>query len=171
MTQDALLVIDMQVGAFEGTWAMPDGPSLIDACQRAVTWARDRAAAVIWVQHHESEGPMSGAGFAVDPRLDPKADEPRVLKMEPDAFSNAALAPLLAEKAHVLVVGLQSEVCVRATVFGGLAAGFPMNLVADAHHTWPAGERTAAQLRDGVNTELKQAGVPLLSLAELEGAR
>ena len=171
MTQDALLVIDMQVGAFEGTWAMPDGPSLIDACQRAVTWARDRAAAVIWVQHHEPEGPMSGAGFAIDPRLSPQADEPRVLKMEPDAFSNAALAPLLAGKARVLVVGLQSEVCVRATALGGLAVGFAMTLVAESHHTWPAGDRTAAQVRDGVNTELSQAGVPLVSLADLEGAR
>jgi nicotinamidase-related amidase len=171
MAQDVLLVIDMQTGAFEGRWAMPDGPGLIAACQRAVAWVRAQAALVIWVQHHEPEGPLSGTGFAVDSRLDPKADEPRVVKTEPDAFSNAALARLLAGKTRILVAGLQSEVCVRATVVGGLAVGLPMTLVADAHHTWRAGERTAEQMREAVNTELAQAGVPLVSLADLEGTQ
>jgi nicotinamidase-related amidase len=171
MTQDALLVIDMLTGAFEVTWAMPDRPGLIDACQGVVAWARGRAVEVIWVQHHEPKGSISGAGFAINARLDPRSEEPRIVKTDPDASSNAALASLLLDKARILVVGLQREVCVRATLSGGLAVGLPMTLVADAHRTWPAAERTAAQVRDGVNSELSQVGVPLLSQADREGAR
>lgn len=167
----ALLVIDTQRGAFDpalvGDWAMPDGDALIAACQGAVAWARGQGAAVIWIQHHEADGPMNGEGFAIDPRLAPAAGEPRILKTEPSSFSNAALAPLLAGKGRVLLAGLQSDGCVRATALAGQAAGFPVAVIADAHHTWPSEGRTATQVRDAVNAELAAAGIPLLSLAAL----
>ena len=163
----ALLVLDLQVGAFEGRWAMPDGDVLIQACQQAVAWARVARAMVIWVQHHEPGGALSGPGFAIDARLNPQADEARLLKAEPDAFTNPALAPLLAGMDRVLVAGLQSELCVRATVRGGRAAGFPVVLIADAHHTWPTPQRAAGQVRDAVNAELGRDGVPLETLAGL----
>lgn len=171
MSADALLVIDTQRGAFDptlvGEWAMPDGDALIAACQRAVAWARRTGTPVIWVQHHEVGGPMSGEGFAIDPRLAPAADEPRILKTEPSSFSNTALAPLLAGKRRVLLAGLQSDCCVRATALAGQAAGAPVAVIADAHHTWPSEGRSAAEVRDAINTELAAAGIPLLTLADL----
>lgn len=171
MNPDALLVIDTQRGAFDaslvGDWAMPDGDTLIAACQQAVAWARRTGAAVIWVQHHEADGPMKGDGFAIDPRLQPLPSEPRILKSEPSSFSNTALAPLLAGKRRVLLAGLQSDCCVRATALAGHAAGQPVTVIADAHHTWPSEGRSANEVRDAINTELAAAGIPLLTLADL----
>ncbi|MFN4116936.1 MAG: cysteine hydrolase family protein [Inhella sp.] len=171
MSGDALLVIDTQRGAFDaglvGEWAMPNGDALIAACKQAVAWARRTGAAVIWVQHHEADGPMNGDGFAIDPRLAPAASEPRILKTEPSSFSNTALTPLLAGKSRVLLAGLQSDCCVRATALAGQAAGVPVAVIADAHQTWPSDGRSASQVRDAINTELAAAGIPLLQLADL----
>jgi nicotinamidase-related amidase len=157
----ALVVIDVQVGAFAGKWAMPDGDTLVAACAAAVADARTQGWPVLWVQHHEPDGPMDGAGFAIDPRLAPAANEPRIVKTEPDAFSNAALAALLSGQERILLCGLQSECCVRATAFGGQQRGLPMAVLAGAHHTWPSGGKSAAEVRDAVNDELSAAGIPL----------
>lgn len=163
----ALVVIDTQVGAFTGEWAMPDGDELIAACQRAIAHARAQGWPVLWVQHHEPAGAMDGAGFAIDPRLEPAADEARVLKVEADAFSNAALAQLLAGRDRILLTGLQSDCCVQATALGGQRRGLPVMLVADAHHTWPQKDLSAADVRRQVNQQLKEAGIPLTTLAEV----
>lgn len=163
----ALVVIDTQVGAFTGEWPMPDGDELIAACQRVVTHARAQRWTVLWVQHHEPEGAMDGAGFAIDPRLAPAADEARVVKVEADAFSNAALAQLLSGHERILLVGLQSDCCVQATAQGGHQRGLPVTLVADAHHTWPQQGVAAAAIRDRVNDDLREAGVPLTTLTEV----
>jgi nicotinamidase-related amidase len=110
---------------------------------------------------------MDGPGFAIDPRLAPATDEPHILKVEPDAFSNAALAPLLAGHDRILLAGLQSDCCVQATTLGGQQRGFPVTVVADGHHTWPQKELTAAAVRDHVNHELREVGIPLTTLAEV----
>lgn len=157
----ALVVIDTQVGAFTGEWAMPEGDALIAACQAAVAEARRLGHKVLWVQHHEPGGAMDGAGFAIDPRLAPAGNEPRVVKTEPDAFSNAALAALLQGEDRILLCGLQSDCCVRATALGGQALGLPVAVLAHAHHTWPSEGRSATEVRDAINTELHAAGVPL----------
>jgi nicotinamidase-related amidase len=167
MSGTALLVIDVQRAAFVGEWAMPDGDALISACQQAIAWARAKGHAVIWVQHHEPGGAFDGAGFAIEPRLEPAGNEARILKTEPSSFTNAALAQLLAGKQRVLLTGLQSDCCVRATALAGQAAGFPVAVIADAHHTWPCEGRTAPQVRDTINTELAAAGIPLPLLADL----
>lgn len=161
----ALVVIDTQVGAFTGAWPMPDGDALIAACRSAVAHARARGWPVLWVLHHEVGGPMDGAGFAIDPRLAPTADEPRILKTEPDAFSNAALAALLRGQDRILLAGLQSDCCVRATALGGLQRGLPVAVLAGAHHSWPSEGRSATEVRDAVNEELRAAGVPVLDAA------
>ncbi|MFG6458958.1 cysteine hydrolase family protein [Roseateles sp. BYS96W] len=163
----ALVIIDTQVGAFTGDWPMPDGDELITVCQRLVAHARARGWPVLWVQHHEPGGPMDGAGFAIDPRLAPAADEPRILKVEPDAFSNAALAPLLAGQERILLAGLQSDCCVQATALGGDRRAVPVTVVADAHHTWPQNELAATAVRDRVNQELQEAGIPLTTMTEV----
>lgn len=163
----ALVMIDTQRGAFTGQWAMPDGDALVAACQQGIAHARAAGWTLIWVQHHEPGGAMDGEGFAIDPRLAPATDEPRILKTEPDAFSNAALGALLQGHERILLAGLQSDCCVRATALGGLARQLPVAVLADAHHTWPTEGRSADAIRTAVNTELQAAGVPLTQLAAL----
>ncbi len=163
----ALVIIDTQVGAFTGEWAMPDGDELIAACQRAVAHARAQGWPVLWVQHHEPAGTMDGAGFAIDPRLAPAPDEARIVKVEADAFSNAVLAQVLAGHDRILLAGLQSDCCVQATALGGQRRRLPVSVLADAHHTWPQKDASAAAVRDRVNHELREAGISQTTLAEV----
>jgi nicotinamidase-related amidase len=71
----------------------------------------------------------------------------------------------------VLLTGLQSDCCVRATALAGHAAGLPVAVIADAHHTWPNDDgRSAAAVRDAINTEMAAAGIPLSTLDSLDAS-
>ncbi|MBB5205076.1 nicotinamidase-related amidase [Inhella inkyongensis] len=167
----ALLMIDLQCGAFDGLRCdpMPDGDPLLANCRQLLDAARRRGQPVIWVQHAEdqADSPMhpQGPGFAIDPRLDPKAHEPRIIKTEPNAFSQpdlmAALQAVAADQ--VVLAGLQSEVCVSATATAALALGLGVTVVRDGHHTWPHAGHSATEVRKRVNEDLEDAGAKMIS--------
>ena len=167
----ALLMIDLQCGAFDGLRCdpMPDGEPLLANCRLLLDAARRRGQPVIWVQHAEDplEAPMyrDGPGFALDPRLDPAADEPRIIKTEPSAFSQPALLAALQALGtqQVVLAGLQSEVCVTATATAALALGLSVTVVRDGHHTWPHAGHSATEVRKRVNEDLEDAGAKMIS--------
>lgn len=167
----ALLVIDVQRGAFDGRLCppMPDGDDLLSACRSALDWARQQRVPVFWVQHAEPGGPMDGPGFEIDPRLDPAAEEPRFTKTVPNAFEETSLAQTLqqAGRSQPILIGLQSDCCIEASARGALALGLKPWLVPDAHHTWPDRGLSAEALRDEISQQLAQAGVPLIPLSTL----
>lgn len=169
--QAALLVVDVQCGAFDGRLCppMPDGEALLAACRGALDWARAQGLPVFWVQHSEPGGPMDGLGFEIDPRLDPAPSEPRFTKTVPNAFEATSLAQSLQEagRSQPILIGLQSDCCIEASALGALAAGLQPWLVPDAHHTWPDRGLSAEALRDRITQTLAQAGVPLIPLASL----
>lgn len=170
----ALLLIDLQSGAFDGERCepMPDGDPLVATCIRLLAAARRRAEPVIWVQHAESEpnAPLyqQSSGFEIDERLNPAPDEPRIVKTSPSAFTNPDLGVLLERLGvtQVVLAGLQSELCVQATAAAALQRGLPTSLVRDGHHTWPHAGHSATEVRKRVNEELEDAGVTLMSAAQ-----
>ncbi|WP_428503497.1 cysteine hydrolase family protein [Roseateles sp.] len=167
----ALLVIDVQCGAFDGRLCppMPDGDGLLSACRSALDWARQQRVPVFWIQHSEPGGPMDGPGFEIDPRLNPSPNEPRFTKTVPNAFEETSLAQSLqqAGRNQPILIGLQSDCCIEASARGALALGLQAWLVPDAHHTWPDRGLSAAALRDQVSQALAQAGVPLIPITQL----
>ncbi|MCZ8234765.1 MAG: isochorismatase family protein [Inhella sp.] len=159
-----LLVVDMQLGAFDGRRCepMPDGPALMARCRALVSEARAQGQQVIWVQHAGGAGgamDREGPGFAIDPRLEPQPNELVLVKTRPSAFDGTGLAVLLKGAERVRVVGLQSDVCIEATALAGHALGLPMAVVGDGHHTWPTAGFSAEAVRDAVNGRLAAAGV------------
>jgi len=170
----ALLVIDVQCGAFDGRLCppMPDGDALVAACRQALDWARRHGLPVLWVQHLEPGGPMDGPGFEIDPRLDPLPHEARFTKTMPNALDVPALVQALRElDCHqpILVV-LQSDCCIEATARGALNLGLQAWVVRDAHHTWPDQGLSADVLRDRVSARLAEAGARLTDLHTLTQA-
>lgn len=167
----ALLVIDVQCGAFDGRLCapMPAGDQLVEACQRALHWARQHRVPVLWVQHSEPGGPMDGPGFEIDPRLDPTAQEPRFTKTTPDALEVPDLVEALSQGKiqHPILMGLQSDCCIEATALGALRRGHQPWLVTDGHHTWPDRGLSAEAIRDQVSARLAEAGAALLPLRTL----
>jgi nicotinamidase-related amidase len=171
LQQAALLVIDVQCGAFDGRLCppMPDGDSLVRACEQAIGWARRRGVPVLWIQHSEPSGPMDGPGFDIDPRLTPRPDEARFTKTTPNALEVPSLVQALTQRGvrQPILVGLQSDCCIEGTTLGALALGLQPWVVSDAHHTWPDRGLSAEALRDQISAQLAQAGATLLSLHTL----
>ena len=130
----ALLVVDVQNGVVEG--------------------AHERDAVVANVGSLVEQGP-AGAGprrlgpalrrepregqrsMADRPRAGPGGAEPLVEKSYGDSFEDTTLETVLSGLGvgRLVVVGAQTDACIRSTLHGALARGYDATLVSDAHTT------------------------------------
>ena len=71
------------------------------------------------------------------PELAPDDAEPLVAKRYGDAFEETDLEAVLADLAvgRLVVVGAQTDECVRSTLHGAIVRGYDAALVSDAHTT------------------------------------
>ena len=129
-----MIVIDPQVGVLEGAY---ERDTVIAAVSRLVERARQEGVPVVWVQHNDEHIVRSSEGWQFVPELTVEPDEPLVEKSYPDAFEATALESELAAlgTARIIVAGAETDSCVRSTVHGGLARGYDVTLVSDAHTT------------------------------------
>ncbi|PSS34035.1 hypothetical protein PHLCEN_2v1939 [Hermanssonia centrifuga] len=107
---------------------------------------------------------------------DPLPNEPVIDKMKNNSFAGTALGDLICEEAEVVVAGMQSDFCVRATCSAALARGNEVLLIRGAHATydrlevWGNGTITpAATVEKEIELELEEAGVVLLEMRDLPG--
>jgi nicotinamidase-related amidase len=130
----ALLVIDVQTGVVAGAHARDD---IVANIARVVEKARAAKVPVIWVRHSAAHLAPDSAPWRIVPELVPADSEPVVDKLFPDAFEETSLGKLLAhlEAGRLIVTGAQTDECIRATLHGGIARGYDMILVSDAHTT------------------------------------
>jgi nicotinamidase-related amidase len=82
-------------------------------------------------------------------------------KWPPDAFQDTPLSDLVPAGAHLVVVGMQSEFCVRETALAALDRGHRVTLVPGAHATYDAAVPAA------VESELSARGAALAAPAAL----
>ena len=174
MTQTALLVIDIQRGAFDGARCDPiDRPeALVTSALSLLNAARGSAIPIVFVQHCEGAGSPFEEGSVhgeVHEALAPRPGEAVLRKHASSAFEGTMLARLLEDmNAHELVLcGLQSEFCVANTAKAALAQGFAVTIAQDGHGTWPWEGQSAEAIQQRVNTELAQAGARLSPVADL----
>ncbi len=163
MSRDALLIVDAQVNQFEGEWAVADAPQILERLQRLVAAARDGDAPVLWIQNDggaEDPDYPETAGWLIHPALVPVPGEPVLRKKSCDAFETTELGRILGELGveEVVVAGLQSEWCIRATSKGAVERGYDLALVVDAHSTLDRPEKPAAQTRKEISDELWEIG-------------
>ncbi|MEU6776300.1 isochorismatase family protein [Streptomyces sp. NPDC046759] len=131
----ALVVVDVQNGV-----VVPNSPNREDVVANIATLVDKARAAnvpVIWVQHQDEDlvpGTESWEYVAELKRLD---SEPLVAKEYRDSFEGTDLESVLAERGvgRLLVVGAQTDFCIRSTLHGALVRGYDATLVADAHTT------------------------------------
>jgi nicotinamidase-related amidase len=137
MSNQALLIIDMQQGLVPGSYREGE---LIDAVNRLIMLSRTSEVPVIFIQHnHATFEPMKpGAdGWQLDARLDRHPDDLVVEKEACDAFYETELEASLRSLGvtEVVVTGLQTEFCVDTTCRSAVSRGFDLLLVADGHST------------------------------------
>jgi nicotinamidase-related amidase len=130
----ALLVVDVQNGVVEGAH---ERDAVVANIAELVGRARRAGTDVVWVQHNSEELVAGEERWAVVPELDRREEEPLVQKRYGDSFEDTELERLLAERGvgSLVVVGAQTDACVRSTLHGALTRGYDALLVADAHTT------------------------------------
>lgn len=130
----ALLVVDVQNGVVDGSH---ERDSVVAAIATLVQRARAEPVPVVWVRHSSGDLPSGSDAWAIVPELEPAAAEPLVDKVHGDSFEDTTLEAELAGLGvgRLVVVGAQTDACIRATLHGGFVRGYDVTLVADAHTT------------------------------------
>jgi len=130
----ALLVIDVQNGVVAGAH---ERVAVVANVGTLVEKAREERVPVVWVQHND-QGLVRGTDdWRIVPELHPGDTEPLVEKSYGDSFEDTRLETVLSGLGvgRLIVVGAQTDACVRSTLHGAFARGYDATLVSDAHTT------------------------------------
>jgi nicotinamidase-related amidase len=130
----ALLVVDVQHGVVEGS---PGRDTVVANIGSLVEKARQDDVPVVWVQHSD-EGLAKGSdAWKIVAELSPDEAEPLIEKSYGDSFEDTDLETVLSGLGvgRLVVVGAQTDACIRSTLHGAFARGYDATLVSDAHTT------------------------------------
>ena len=130
----ALLVIDVQNGVVAGAH---ERDAVVGNVGDLVERARAGAVPVVCVQHNDDQLVRVSEDWRIVPELAPAGTEPLVEKRYGDSFEDTTLETVLAGLGigRLVVVGAQTDACIRSTLHGALARGYDATLVSDAHTT------------------------------------
>jgi nicotinamidase-related amidase len=130
----ALLVVDVQNKVVDGNH---ERDAVVANIGGLVERARRAQVPVVWVQHSDENVVRGSDGWRIVPELAPGADEPLVEKHYGDSFEDTTLEAVLSDLGvgRLVVVGAQTDACIRSTIHGAFARGYDTLLVADAHTT------------------------------------
>ncbi|HET9674920.1 MAG TPA: cysteine hydrolase family protein [Gaiellaceae bacterium] len=130
----ALLVIDVQNGNVEGT---PEREAVVGNIGSLVDKARQEQIPVVWVQHNDENLVRGSDEWRIVAELSPSEAEPLVEKSYGDSFEDTGLETVLSGLGvgRLVVVGAQTDACIRSTLHGAFARGYDATLVSDAHTT------------------------------------
>jgi nicotinamidase-related amidase len=130
----ALLVVDAQNGVVEGAVKRDEVVANVGSL---VEKARREQVPVVWVQHSDHQIARGSDGWRIVPELAPGDAEPLVEKHYGDSFEDTTLETVLSGLGvgRLVVVGAQTDACIRSTLHGALVRGYDAILVSDAHTT------------------------------------
>jgi nicotinamidase-related amidase len=130
----ALLVVDVQKGVVEGAY---ERDAVVANVGSLVEKARREEVPVVWVQHSSEHLTRDSDDWRIVPELTPGDAEPLVDKGYGDSFEDTTLEAVLSDLrvGRLVVVGAQTDACIRSTLHGALARGYDASLVSDAHTT------------------------------------
>jgi nicotinamidase-related amidase len=128
----ALLVVDVQncvvKEAHERDAVVANIASLVEQ-------ARRDQVPVVWVQHSDEAIAEGSDDWEIVPELDPSEAEPLIAKRYGDAFEDTALETVLSDLGvgRLVVIGAETDACIRSTLHGAITRGYDATLVSDAH--------------------------------------
>jgi nicotinamidase-related amidase len=130
----ALLVVDVQNAAVERAH---ERDAVVANVVSLVERARGEGVPVVWVQHSDEDLARGSDAWQIVSELTPGDAEQLVEKNYGDSFEDTNLEKVLSSLAvgRLVVVGAQTDWCVRSTLHGALTRGYDATLVSDAHTT------------------------------------
>jgi nicotinamidase-related amidase len=130
----ALLVIDVQNGV---VGAAHERDAVVANIGNLVEKARLERVPVVWVQHSDEQLAKGSDDWQIVPELKPGDAEPLVEKIYGDSFEDTTLEGVLSDLGvgRLVIVGAQTDACIRSTLHGAFVRGYDATLVSDAHTT------------------------------------
>jgi len=130
----ALLVVDVQNGV---VGEAHERDAVVANIAGLVEKARQEGIPVVWVQHSDEDLVRGSDDWRIVPELTPTGAERLVEKNYGDAFEATSLESELSDLGvgRLVVVGAETDACIRSTLHGAFTRGYDATLVSDAHTT------------------------------------
>jgi nicotinamidase-related amidase len=130
----ALLVVDVQNGVVAGAH---ERDAVVANVGSLVEKARQEQVPVVWVQHSDEHLVKGSDDWRIVPELAPGDAEPLTEKNYGDSYEATTLEVILSDLGvgRLVVVGAETDACIRSTIHGAFARGYDASLVSDAHTT------------------------------------
>ena len=147
----ALIIIDVQNGMFDEQFPVWNGDRLLTKIKNLLQKAREQNVPAFYVQHNEAAGLQLESGttaWEIHPDIKPLPMDHIIQKTRPDSFFETILEDELAALniKHVILTGIQTDLCVDTTCRRANSLGYQVTVVADAHSTFDSQNLSAEQI-------------------------
>ena len=167
-TNTALIIIDVQNELFQKSTPIYKANELIENILALTDGAHQARVPVIYVQHSSNAFLIKGSeGWKLHSQLSPLEGEKIIHKQHPSAFEGTELKDELEAKGikKLVIAGLVTHGCVKATSLDGLKHGYQVTLVSDAHSSF---SKDAAKLITEWNEKIGKKGAILKTTRDIE---
>ena len=156
----ALLVIDIQNGLTKKK-ALHDFSLFVDTINHSIKTCRETEDLLVFIQHNNKQLKEFTEDWNIDDRIDKQDNDLTIQKFHGNAFSETNIETILRGKNinEIVVCGLVSHGCVKATCIGGLQLGFKTALLKNGHTNWDKNAEIKIKL---VEKELTEKGVEIV---------
>src|SRR5580658_923895 len=130
----ALLVVDVQNRVVN---AAHERDAVVANIGSLVEKARREQVPVLWVQHSDEQLARESNDWQIVPELTPGDAETLLEKNFGDSFEDTPFETALSDLGvgRLVIVGAQTDACIRSTIHGAFVRGYDVTLVSDAHTT------------------------------------
>lgn len=135
----ALLVIDVQMALFSRPTPIYKADDLISNINSLVEMFQLSNAFVVYIQHSNNKMLIKDSeGWGFHPDLNFKEDDPFIYKIHGNAFKGTNLKQVLESRGieDIVITGLVTQGCVKATSIGATELGYRVILVEDGHSNY-----------------------------------
>jgi nicotinamidase-related amidase len=163
-----LLVIDVQRALFTRPTPVYEPYKLIENINTLVARAQLYGVQVVFLQHvNESFLKKGTSGWDFHPDLSHKKSDLTIQKNQGNALVETALLSVLESRGikNLIITGLVTQGCIRATALGGLAMDYRVVLVKGGHSNY---NKNAPKVIEQREKELEEAGVVVVSRGEID---
>ncbi len=169
-TRHALLVIDMQLVAFDGkvTAAVANPAMLLQRVSGLIATCRAAGLPVVYLQTCALAGQPYAKdvhGWEIHPKVAPRPADKVVYKVQSNGFEETNLHQVLAKLGTktLITCGIWSEYCVTATSQAAMQLGYQVCVAADAHSTVADSDVAAEQVVARQNAYLAEQSACVLA--------
>ncbi len=134
----ALLIVDMQVGLFQGDSPRYDAQGVIQRINEIARVVRATGGMVIFMQHEDHGGLMPETeGWEILPDLKPMDTDLLIRKQACDSFYETNLPDLLEQNRvqELIITGCATDFCVDTTIRAAASRNYEVVVVEDGHTT------------------------------------